>query len=69
MLGPQTLIMAPEVGPELIELDCMVCNKVYMDTEPQRCCNGWQCGCMGQPIDPVVCSQECYDKIINNERL
>ena len=28
--------------------------------EPEMCCNGYECGCMGQPIEPPVCSLECF---------
>lgn len=27
--------------------------------EPQRCCNGSDCGCYGMPVDPLYCSQRC----------
>lgn len=27
--------------------------------EPEMCCDGRECGCMGQPIDPSFCSNEC----------
>ena len=29
--------------------------------EPRMCCSGYDCGCMGMPIDPPYCSNECYD--------
>ena len=40
--------------------------------EPQSCCSGRECGCMGQPIDPPFCSNECMDeyrKKINERKL
>lgn len=40
---------------------CIVCSKP-IDYEPEYCCDGRFCGCMGMPIDPPVCSQECWDK-------
>lgn len=49
----------------VIELTCMECGDTWMGGEPARCCSGKDCGCMGQPIDPVVCSGKCYDKVIN----
>ncbi len=49
----------------VVELTCMECGDTWMGGEPARCCSGRDCGCMGQPIDPVVCSKECYDKVIN----
>lgn len=31
-----------------------------MGEEPQMCCDGRMCGCMGQPTEPIVCSEKCY---------
>lgn len=45
-----------------VELSCMVCGATFMGPKPQMCCSGRDCGCMGMPIDPIVCSKECYDK-------
>lgn len=46
---------------------CDACGKgieVPDDYEQERCCSGLreQCGCMGQPINPVFCD-ECEEKI------
>jgi len=46
----------------------MVCNIEFEGDEPQLCCNGRECGCMGMPIDPVVCSDECYNALINKTK-
>lgn len=43
---------------------CIICGNP-MDYEPEYCCEGRECGCMGKPIEPPVCSQECWDKAIN----
>ena len=40
---------------------CMVCGKPMPDYEPQGCCDGRECGCMGLPIEPPICSEECWD--------
>ena len=37
---------------------CDICNT---EIEVTMCCNGHECGCMGLPIDPNVCSEKCYD--------
>ena len=37
---------------------CLICGK---EIEVQVCCSGGDCGCMGQPTEPPVCSSECYD--------
>lgn len=38
---------------------CMVCGG-DLGYEPQMCCSGRDCGCMGMPVDPPICSEECY---------
>jgi hypothetical protein len=43
--------------------NCIVCNE---EIEVQMCCSGRDCGCMGQPIEPPVCSDKCYDELMNN---
>lgn len=35
--------------------------KPVSDYEPEFCCNGFECGCYGRPINPCVCSSECED--------
>lgn len=47
-----------------IELSCMVCGKNFVGEEPLMCCSGDLCSCMGQPIDPIVCSDECYEMLM-----
>ena len=37
---------------------CWNCDKVEIP-EPVGCCSGIDCGCMGMPIDPPFCSEEC----------
>ena len=49
------------VAVPVILLDCMVCGVEYYGPEPQMCCSGRECGCMGMPIDPIICSEECYN--------
>lgn len=45
-----------------VELTCMVCGSKFMGPEPKMCCSGRDCGCMGLPTEPIVCSKECYEK-------
>lgn len=45
---------------------CMSCKKEFFSQDPQYCCNSSMCGCMGQPVEPVVCSEECYNKLVNH---
>lgn len=48
-------------APDVI-LRCMHCEEHYIGKEPQRCCDGQHCGCMGLPVEPVVCSDECFKR-------
>jgi len=45
---------------------CMSCEKEFFGQEAQYCCSGHECGCMGRPVEPVVCSEECYSKLVNH---
>lgn len=44
---------------------CLICQKWVPDYIPERCCNGSDCGCMGQPVNPCVCSKRCSDALSN----
>lgn len=49
--------------------ECYACRKeiqVEDDYEPEYCCSGANCGCMGSPINPVFCD-ECEEKIFGNQ--
>ena len=47
----------------LVMVRCEVCGEEYLGVEPEGCCDGRECGCMGKPINgPFVCSEECYNK-------
>ena len=53
----------------LVEINCEVCGEEYWGEEPEGCCDGRECGCMGRPINgPFVCSEECYEKGKTNKR-
>lgn len=43
--------------------ECIEC-KTPIDYEPEYCCSGYMCGCMGMPIDPPLCVR-CFERIIN----
>lgn len=38
---------------------CVICDE---EIEITMCCSGRDCGCLGMPIDPPVCSNECYEE-------
>ncbi len=44
---------------------CDICGT---EIEVRMCCSGHECGCMGLPIDPPVCSSECYDKFMDKQK-
>ena len=35
---------------------CAICGE---EIEVQLCCSGFECGCMGLPVEPPVCSEKC----------
>ena len=52
----------------LLEYKCIVCGKEMSDYEPQYCCDGKMCGCLGRPVEPPVCSEKCWNELMGNER-
>lgn len=48
-----------------MKLNCMQCGVEFEGDEPEMCCSGHMCGCMGMPTEPIVCSEKCYDDIIS----
>lgn len=42
-----------------MEGNCEICGT---EIEIKLCCSGRDCGCMGMPIEPPVCSSDCYGK-------
>lgn len=45
---------------------CAICGKPVPDYDPTYCCDGRDCGCMGQPLEPCVCSYECCSAIYDH---
>lgn len=43
---------------------CEICGT---EIEVKMCCSGHECGCMGLPVDPPVCSESCYDQYMKAE--
>ena len=43
---------------------CTVCEKELDGYDPQMCCSSYDCGCMGQPTNPPICSEVCWDKMV-----
>jgi len=40
---------------------CEICGT---EIDVRVCCSGHECGCMGMPVDPPVCSDKCYDEFM-----
>lgn len=49
---------------QTIDCDCMMCGKALENYDPQMCCNAFDCGCMGKPTNPPICSEECWDALM-----
>ena len=52
----------------MMKANCEICGE---EIEVQMCCSGSECGCMGMPVDPPVCSEECekiYMVKLKNEK-
>lgn len=42
-----------------MEGNCEICDAEII---VQVCCSGYMCGCLGQPLHPLVCEKkECWD--------
>jgi hypothetical protein len=55
------------MAKEQVLLDCMVCGTEFTGDKPQMCCSGMECGCMGMPTEPIICSESCFDKLLSGE--
>lgn len=44
---------------------CRMCDKPVPDYKPEYCCSGHECTCLGLPNEPPICSNECWDKLMN----
>lgn len=46
------------------EFNCMNCGENFWSSyKVEICCDGRGCGCMGLPIEPVVCSEKCFNEL------
>lgn len=46
---------------------CWTCNKIMLDWKPTYCCDGFECGCRGEPTEPQVCSNYCFIMLAGTE--
>jgi hypothetical protein len=45
------------------EYVCELCGTPIPDYKPEYCCDGKDCGCQGQPIEPPWCDK-CWDEVM-----
>lgn len=43
---------------------CEYCGEFVRGFEYEMCCSGRDCGCMGKPIEPCLCSPECWEAVL-----
>lgn len=54
--------LADKFAKEYFNGNCEICDTpIHL----QFCCSGRECGCLGMPVDPPVCSEGCYNKYMN----
>lgn len=58
-------VKCPVKEVEKMIYKCIVCDKEVPDYIPEYCCNGLECNCHGQPIEPPVCSEDCWNKLLS----
>ena len=47
---------------DLEELECLNCGEIFWGEELKGCCSGKDCGCLGLPINPPICSRTCWEE-------
>ncbi len=55
------------MSEEQIGDNCMVCGVNVPDYVPEYCCGGHECNCRAMPIEPPICSDVCWEKLMNPE--
>ena len=64
-------IRIADVPREIVELyKKQIAERDPMDAgfEYEMCCSGFECGCLGLPIEPCLCSDECYMTFIKTPK-
>lgn len=57
---------AKKLNKAPVKLRCQMCEEEWMGEPPEMCCSGRDCGCMGLPIEPILCSAKCGEKLFGN---
>ena len=63
--------MTPSTMPTLTMSEhetCLQCGKPVPDFEYTYCCSSYDCGCGGRPIEPCICSEECWESFMSPNR-
>jgi len=50
---------------DICDYPCLICQKIVKNYDPKMCCSGRECGCLGQPTEPCVCGQECWNGLMD----
>lgn len=45
---------------------CIVCGAFVEGFKYRLCCNNFDCGCMGRPLEPCICSEKCWDEMLGD---
>ena len=57
------------VDKDFKKVQCINCENVVeveASYEPEYCCNGYMCGCYGDPINPIFCD-DCEKKLFEKK--
>lgn len=46
---------------------CLICRRPQPGYEPRWCCNGADCACGGEPVNPCVCGFRCMAALIEGD--
>jgi hypothetical protein len=46
-----------------------VCGEKVFGFKYEYCCNQFDCGCFGKPLEPCICSEKCWDIGLKQERM
>lgn len=47
-------------------IPCIICWRPVEGYEPEYCCDGFECGCHGVPINPCCCSERCEAAVFDH---
>ena len=48
---------------------CAACGVFVQGWTPSYCCSAFDCGCMGRPLYPCVCGENCRNKLTSTKKV